>query len=254
MPFINVNDEKLFYAETCSPNARLTMALVHGAGENHLVWPAQLRRVDDVTVHALDLPGHDRSGVKGRSSVGDYVEVVRGFLDALDVERAVIMGHSMGGAIAQQFALTHPARTAGLILVATGAKLRVAPPILNGILTDTEATLDLVTQFAWGPDAPEPMVELGRAQLAETLPEVMAGDYAACDAFDVRERLGQIAAPTLVIGGTADQMTPIKYAEYLADKIPGARLARIEGAGHMVMLEQPELVARHVEQFLATVL
>jgi len=72
--------------------------------------------------------------------------------------------------------------------------------------------------------------------------------------FDVRERLGQIAAPTLVIGGTVDQMTPIKYAEYLADKIPGARLARIEGAGHMVMLEQPELVARHVEQFLATVL
>jgi pimeloyl-ACP methyl ester carboxylesterase len=80
----------------------------------------------------------------------------------------------------------------------------------------------------------------------------MANDYAACNAFDVMDRLGEISAPTLVIGGTADQMTPPKHATFLADKIPGARLAMIEGAGHMVMLEQPELVARHVEQFLAT--
>ena len=253
MPFIRVNDEELFYAETRAPDARLTMALVHGAGENHLAWPAQLRRVDGVTVHALDLPGHGKSGGKGRSSVDGYAEVVRGFLDALNVERAVLTGHSMGGAIAQQFALSYPVRTAGLILVATGAKLRVAPQILNGILTNTEATLDLVTRFAWGPNASEPMVQLGRAQMAETRPEVTAGDYAACDAFDVRERLGQITAPTLVIGGTADQMTPFKYAEFLAEKIPGARLAKIEGAGHMVMLEQPEQVARHVEQFLATI-
>jgi pimeloyl-ACP methyl ester carboxylesterase len=254
LPFINVNDEELFYAETRSPNARLTMVLVHGAGENHLAWPAELRRVDGVTVYALDLPGHGKSGGKGRSSVGDYVEVVRGFLDTLNVERAVITGHSMGGAIAQQFALTWPTRTAGLILVATGAKLRVLPQILEGILTDTEAAFDLVTRFAWGPNAPEPMVQLGRAQMADTRPEVTAGDYAACDAFDVRERLGQIAAPTLVIGGTADQMTPWKYAGFLAEKISGARLARIEGAGHMVMLEQPELVAQHMEQFLARVL
>ena len=253
MPYVNVNDEELFYAETSSPNSRLTMALVHGAGDNHLAWPAQLRRVDGVTVYALDLPGHGKSGGKGRSSVGDYVEVVRGCLDALGVERAVITGHSMGGAIAQQFALSFPARTAGLILVATGAKLRVTPQILNSILTDTEATLDLVTRFAWGPNAPEPMVQLGRAQMAETPPEVIAGDYAACDAFDVRERLGQITAPTLVVGGTADQMTPFKSAEFLAARIPGAKLAKIEGAGHMVMLEEPELVAQHVEQFLATI-
>src|SRR5512135_2732998 len=111
MTLIKVNDEELFYAETRSPDAQLTMVLVHGAGENHLAWPAELRHVDGVTVHALDLPGHGKSGGKGRSSIGDYVEVVRGFLDALNVERAVIMGHSMGGAIAQQFALTWPTRT-----------------------------------------------------------------------------------------------------------------------------------------------
>ena len=157
----------------------------------------------------------------------------------------------MGGAIAQHLALTHPARTAGLILIATGAKLRVAPPILAGILADTEATLDLVTRYSWGPNAPEPILKLSREQMAQVDPSVMAGDYAACDAFDARERLGHITAPTLVIGGTADQMTPPQYATFLAEKIPGAQLALIEGAGHMVMLEQPERVARHVERFLA---
>ncbi len=253
MPYIGVNSERLFYAESRSPDARLAMVLVHGAGENHLVWPASLRRMDDATVYALDLPGHGKSGGQGRASVADYVTVLQSFLDALDVQRAVIAGHSMGGAIAQQFALSYPSRTAGLILVATGARLRVFQAILDGILTDTDATLDLVTRYAWGPNAPEQMVQLGRVQMAQVNPQITANDYAACNAFDVMDRVGQIAAPTLVLGGTADQMTPPKYAAFLAEKIRGARLAIIEGAGHMVMLEQPELVARHVEQFLAAI-
>ena len=253
MPHIEVNGEQLYYAASPASHARLTMMLVHGAGENHLVWPASLRRIDGVQVCALDLPGHGKSGGQGRASVSDYAAVVSGFLDALGVQRAVIGGHSMGGAIAQQFALSYPQRAAGLVLVATGGRLRVAPAILNGMLTDWPGTLDLVNRYAWGPDAPEEMVRLGRAQLAEGDPQVAANDYTACNAFDVMERLGQITAPTLVIGGTADQMTPEKYAAYLAQKIPGARLAMIKGAGHMVMLEQPEQVARHVSEFLATI-
>jgi pimeloyl-ACP methyl ester carboxylesterase len=253
MPHIEVNGEQLYYAASPAAPARLTMVLVHGAGENHLVWPGSLRRMDHVQVCALDLPGHGKSGGQGRAAVSDYAAVVLSFLDALGVNRAVIGGHSMGGAIAQQFALSYPQRAAGLVLVATGARLRVAPAILSGMLTDWPGTLDLVNRFAWGPDAPEELVRLGRAQLAEGDPQVAANDYTACNSFDVMERLGQIAAPTLVIGGTADQMTPGKYAQYLAEKIPGARLAMIERAGHMVMLEQPELAARHVREFLATI-
>ena len=252
MPYTKVSDEELFYTEARSPNARLVMVLVHGAGENHLIWPASLRRIDGVTIYALDLPGHGKSGGQGCASIADYTAVLLGFLETLGVKCAVIAGHSMGGAIAQQFALSHPTRVMGLILVATGARLRVAPVILDGILTNPDATLDLVTRYAWGPNAPEQMVQLGRAQMAEVNPHVVANDYAACNAFDVMDRLGQIAAPTLALGGTADQMTPPKYVAFLAEKIRGSRLVMIEGAGHMVMLEQPDLVAGYVDQFLAT--
>jgi pimeloyl-ACP methyl ester carboxylesterase len=253
MPYIDVNGEQLYYAEARSPNARLTMVLVHGAGENHLIWPASLRRMDGVTVYALDLPGHGKSGGQGRASIVDYTAVLLGFIEALSIKCAVIAGHSMGGAIAQQFALSHPTRVKGLILVATGARLRVAPVILDGILTNTDATLDVVTRYAWGPYAPEQMIQLGRTQMAEADPHVVANDYAACNAFDVMDRVGQIAAPTLALGGTLDQMTPPKYVTFLAEKIPGARLAMIEDAGHMVMLEQPDLVAQHIGQFLTAI-
>jgi len=156
----------------------------------------------------------------------------------------------MGGAIAQQLALDHPARVAGLILVATGARLRVAPAIMEGVLVDYDTALDTITAYAWGPQAPEELVRLGRAQLAQVSAQVAHGDYTACNAFDVMGRLGQITAPTLIVSGTADRLTPAKYAAKLAEDIPNAQLGLIENAGHMVMLEQPEQVGQAVIKFL----
>jgi pimeloyl-ACP methyl ester carboxylesterase len=78
----------------------------------------------------------------------------------------------------------------------------------------------------------------------------MLGDYRACDAFDVRERLRTIAAPTLIVAGEADQMTPLKHAIFMAGQIPQARLRTIPEAGHMVMLEAAEMVTQAVADFL----
>jgi pimeloyl-ACP methyl ester carboxylesterase len=81
---------------------------------------------------------------------------------------------------------------------------------------------------------------------------VLHGDYAACDAFDVMERLEEIRCPTLAICGTADRLTPLKYSVYLRDHTPGAELVLVDTAGHMVMLEKPEVVARAVFEFIAS--
>ncbi len=248
MPYIQVGDESLFYA--ARPGGRPNVVLIHGAGGSHLVWPAELRHWSGATVYALDLPAHGKSGGRGRTSVVDYAGVVAGWLAALALERAVVVGHSMGGAIAQQLALDYPACVAGVILVATGARLRVLPAILEGLLADYESTLDLINQYAWGPDTPAELVRRGREHLAQANAQVTHGDYVACNTFDVMNRLQDITAPALVIGGTADQLTPVKYATKLAESIPGAQLCLIEGAGHMVMLEKPAQVVQAVADFL----
>ena len=251
MPYAQVNDRKLYYTQSRAkgPDAP-TLMLIHGAGGNHLHWPGGLRRIEGANVYALDLPGHGRSDGPGCDSIADYVGVVIEFLDAIEVGRAVLVGHSMGGAISQTTALTHPERVAGLVLVGTGARLRVHPGILVGILEDFDGTVDLITRWLWAEGAPEELMRLGREALAATPAQVTHGDFVACDAFDVTDRLGEIAAPTLVVAGAADKLTPLKYGQYLAEHIPNARLVTVEGGGHMMALEQPGVVAEAVNEFI----
>lgn len=252
MPHIRVGNENLFYAVNRSEPSRLDVVLIHGAGGSHLVWPAELRRLAGATVYALDLPAHGKSDGRPRDSIGEYAAVLIGWLDALHIERAVLVGHSMGGAIAQQIALDYPQRAGALVLIATGARLRVAPNFLEGLRTDYARTLDAINSYAWGPQTSEAAIRQGRQHLAQADPQTTHDDFAACNMFDIVDRLGQINAPTLVIGGAADQLTPARYAIKLAEGIAGAQLRLIENAGHMVMLEWPEQVARAVSDFLDT--
>jgi len=226
------------------------LILVHGAGGNHLHWPAELRRLHEATVYALDLPGHGRSGGQGCDTIGDYAQAIVEFLNTVGIEQPIIVGHSMGGAIALTLALYFPTRVAGLVLMATGARLRVAPAILDGMRSNFEGSVELITRFAWSPETKPALTELGRQALLETGPDVLLGDFSACDRFNVMERLGEIEHPTLVIVGTADQLTPPKYARFLTEHIPDARLVLVEDASHMVMLERPLEVIGAVREFL----
>ncbi len=177
--------------------------------------------------------------------------VLTAFLDALNLSQAVIVGHSMGSAVAMKMALTHPDRVQGLVLLGSGAKLRVAPSILQGIQNNFKGVVNLIGDFAYGPDAPEKLKNQGQQLLSQTSPEVMRGDFLACDAFDVMENLDEINVPALVITGTDDQLTPPKYAQFLVQHIAGAELVLVEKAGHMVMLERPQEVGDSVARFVA---
>jgi len=250
MPHAKIAGGTLFYTLSRRPADGPTLVLVHGAGGSRLHWPGELRRLPEAVVYTLDLPGHGRSKGNGCDTITDYAKAVAGFLDAVKVERAIIVGHSMGGAIAQTLALEFADRVTGLVLAATGARLRVASAILEGIQTNFEGAVDLVTRFAWSSKAPSSLTELGRRALLETGPDVLLGDFTACNSFDAMERLSEIGSPALVIAGSADQLTPPKYARFLAEHIPHAHLALVEDAGHMVMLERPAEVAKEVRAFL----
>lgn len=254
MPSILVDDQPLFYRpyDRDAAPARPPLLLVHGAGGTLSHWPPQMRRLPRTAVYALDLPGHGKSGCVGRSSIDAYADVVVQFIDALELPPVVIAGHSMGGAIAQSVALRFPDRLAGLGLVATAARLRVAPTILDGIQNSFHATTAQIAQFVYGPNiAPNLRAEYA-AHLQQTNPNLLFDDFAACDAFDRRGQLGRITAPTLIICGTADQMTPAKFSHSLHDELPNSELHLLDDAGHMVMLERADEVAALFQDFLAT--
>ncbi len=252
MPFIKLGNQDLFFAQHIPRNAKQVLILVHGAGGSHLDWPAEVRRLPETAVFALDLPGHGRSSKPGRTSVSGYAQIVHEFIETLYLENVVVAGHSMGGAIAQTIGLRQLPQVAGLILVGTGARLRVTDAILGSILRDFDAAVQTITQLAWAPDAPPELVAKGKEMLAHNDPNVLFGDYNACNQFDVMNQLGKINVPVLVISGTADQLTPMKYGRYLADNIPHAQLVTIDGGGHMMALEQPQAVAQAITKFLNT--
>lgn len=226
---------------------------MHGAAGSHLVWGMQVRALGETArAVALDLPGHGRSQLPGRDTIEEYRDVVLGLLDALGYARAVIVGHSMGGAIAQTLALSHPDRVAGLGLVGTGARLRVLPAILDGVLNDFDNIARRVVENSYAPMLDVATRERAIAEFRACPASVTHGDFTACDQFDIMSRLAAIRAPTLVICGRADRMTPVKYSEFLSSNIANARLVLVENAGHSVMIEKPEEVNQALLDFMRT--
>ena len=255
MPYTTVAGERLFYALfEGDPGRKRNLILVHGAGGDHTHWPAALRRLAGVNVYALDLPGHGRSAGRGCTNIDDYADSVHLFAQTVGLKQAALAGHSMGGAIAQTLALRRPPWLASIVLVGTGAQLRVDPLLLEALQKDFEAAVDTLCQWAYGPTQNESMRHQCRRLLLRTDVAVMRGDYAACNAFDVRDRVGEITLPTLIITGSADQMTPPGCGEYLRDRIAGAQLVEIKDGGHMVAVEKPAEVAQAVARFLGALL
>lgn len=221
------------------------VVLVHGAGASSDDWPAPLRALPGRRVLAVDLPGHGAAPGPAGASIAERAAAVEALLDEAGIAAAVIAGHSMGGAVALTLALERPARVAGLVLVATGARLRVAPEALalsaspEGLALAARAMADR----SYGPGASDAVREARAREIAATPPGLLHADLAACDAFDVMARLGELRVPALVVCGTDDRLTPPKYAAFLAERIAGARRVLVPGAGHLVMLERPAEVA-----------
>lgn len=228
------------------------LVLIHGAGGDAALWDAQASRFQQETlVCRVVLPGHGGSEGRGECDIRSYAhhaaDAIRGVLGS---GRFVLMGHSMGGAVALDMAVSGMEGLSGLVLVATGARLEVAPLVLRLIREDFEAFLQTIDRAALGEEAPGEARDKVVESLRRCPPEVVHGDFVACDRFDLRDRLHEVRVPTLVICGEEDRLTPIRLSESLARGIAGARVLAVPGAGHMVMLERPEAVNREVAEFL----
>ena len=233
-----------------SAAARPPVVLIHGAGGTRLHWPPNLRRIKGWAIYALDLPGHGASAGPGRSTIPDYRRAVQAWMDALGLPPIVAVGHSMGGAVALSLALDSPDRVAGLGLMATGARLRVHPMFLEATALDGAGANALTA--AWYSSSASPRLRALAARSLQSMDfAVLHGDFLACDGFDVMDHLAEVRQPALVVVGEEDQMTPVKYARYLVDHLPEARLGIVPGAGHIAMLEQPGAVEKLLGDWLS---
>jgi pimeloyl-ACP methyl ester carboxylesterase len=224
---------------------------IHGAGGGQYTWSCQKGYFEkEFNPIIIELPGHGESEGQGETEIGKYAQQVYGFIKALGLTKVFLVGHSMGGAIVQTMALRYPEMIKGIVLVGTGAKLRVLPLILEGIKENFEETAKKINQFAFSPKAPNDLIEKGVAEMLRCRPEVLHGDFSACDRFDVMNEIEKINPPTLILCGDEDQLTPVKYSQFLQNKIKGSRLEVISGAGHMVMMESPSLFNEKIKEFL----
>ncbi|MCH7480900.1 MAG: alpha/beta fold hydrolase, partial [Chloroflexi bacterium] len=205
---------------------------------------------------------YDRAGLgwsdspSSPSTPETMIRDLENLLDAMEIGGPyVLVGHSMGGAIALTLALDHGEHVLGLGLLGTGARLRVLPDILEklAVARTVEAGVEIIMARNFSPVTGAEIRTKIRAQIMATRPTVLHGDYVACDGFDVMARLKEIKVPVCVICGEDDALTPPKYSQYLAANISQAKLSMIPNAGHFALLEQAEFVAAEVETFLERV-
>ena len=249
MPHVEVDGKKIFYTAGGLLTNRILLA-IHGSGGDHTHWPDELFNLTGIGVCAVDLPGHGLSGGDGYDSVKDYADFIELFVSQLDLTRVTLMGHSLGGAIVQTLALRSSPWLSRIILVGTGARLKVAPEILNGLFTNFETTIDLICDWEYSPSAPKALVDKGRTGLLNTPPEVTHGDYSACDQFDIMEKVKDIRLPAQIVSATEDRLTPVKYGTYLHRHIADSKFIVIEDAGHMMAVEKAAEFTTAVSAFL----
>lgn len=228
---------------------------VHGAGLDHTVWAFQSRWLAfrGFNVLAVDLPGHGRSAGPALPAIGALADWVIALMNAAAIEQAVLIGHSMGSLIALETAARAPERTRRLVLIGSAAAMPVHPDLLAAARENRHEAIDMVNLWGYGQRAglggsTAPglwMTGAGERILERARPGVLYADLAGCNAYSAGlEAARNVRAPTLLISGERDQMTPLKSAQKLAAAIPGARLQSLAGAGHMLMAERPdELIA-----------
>lgn len=256
MPIISVNGRQISYwtGRRGILEGRETVLFIHGAGGGQYSWSYQKGFFEkEFNPIIIELPGHGESEGEGEQEIARYAEHVEAFLKALGLHKAFLAGHSMGGAIVQTLALSHPEMIKGIVLVGTGARLKVLPMILNGIKDDFEGTVRKMNQFTYSRKVSPALIEEGIVEMLRCRPEVLYGDFLACDRFDVMDEIEKIVLPSLVVCGEDDQLAPVKYSQFLHDRIKGSKMEILPEAGHKVMMETPQPFNEKVKGFIEEV-
>ena len=237
--------------------AKRTVVFVHGAGLDHSWFALQSRYFGyhGFNVLAVDLPAHGKSAGPALASVPAMADWVLRLLDALEIPKANIVGHSMGTLIAMDCAARHPQRVERIALIATASPMKVGEAYLEAAQRNEYSAFDMSTIWGHAPQVPlaanpnPGMWMYGdmQARLERLAPGVLYADLKACNEYQFP---GGVKCPALFILGRRDVMTPPRAAKALQEQMPGARTVVIGHSGHSLMAEAPDATLDALIDFL----
>ncbi len=255
---LNTSDNVQLFYETFGSGDDLPVLLLHGLGADHQMWQPQIAAYPSqgLFVIAPDMRGHGASSTPGHFSLADCARDARELLDELGVEKACVVGVSMGGLIAQQFACDCVDRVDRLVIVdsfsgATGVverfNARLASFLLAVLPVSLQTKLLLSTYERMGKPQVAAYFEtcLARADVLQ-----LQRMRRVVNQFNIFERLHKIGVPTLVLVGDGFGKTAIQMATKTAEAIPGAQFGVLEGGGDPSNLLAPEAFDREVLGFI----
>ncbi|UCG89795.1 MAG: alpha/beta hydrolase [Candidatus Heimdallarchaeota archaeon] len=230
------------------------LIFIHGAGGDKTQWEKQKIFFQPYGwgIIVLSLPSHGQSSPSESLNLDEYVNTIHEMIINQNLENITLIGHSMGGAIALQFALQYPGSIINkLILIGSGAKLKVAPAFFEAIETDFDRFLELLGRVAFHKNTSAQIKLTNEEVLRRNGGAIFLQDFIICDLFDIRSELHKITKRTLIIVGQDDQMTPIKYSTFLRENIKHSQLTIIPEAGHYVFQEKPLAVNNEIYKFIS---
>ncbi len=214
---------------------------LHGSGADGVVWSYQVSRLSRFyRVIVPDLPGHGKSGGRPLASTADYALWLDRVAAALEVSALFIMGHSLGGAIAQEYARLHPSKVLGLLLASTGAAFRISRAY-NEIPGESDAGTKVKIAAEY---------QQAYEMLLQSSDDTLFADLPAAAGFDSREWISTLRIPALVLCGSEDIITPREMSEELARGLPESEMKVIPGGGHVLMLDAIDAFNEAVKEFI----
>ncbi|MFF8730971.1 alpha/beta fold hydrolase [Streptomyces sp. NPDC015171] len=256
MPQLDVDGATLAYDDEGPRGAAdAPVVFVHGWTADRHRWDHQLAHFSAARrVIRLDLRGHGQSTGAGVRTIAELARDVLALLDHLGVERCVLVGHSMGGMVAQTIALDHPARVERMVLVGTIGRMTYSRGrgMLMAASTLVPFRLFVAANIrrAFAPGYPREEIRAHVRASAATPREVVMTLYGAMRAFDVLDRAGEISVPTLIVHGYHDVQLPLRQMLRMAKACPDA-VVRVLNAGHELPLERPAELTGALDAFLA---
>lgn len=253
MPFVSRPDGCRLYYELHGPSSGSPLLLLEGMGGDIPGWRRNIPTLADRRrVIAYDFRGNGRSDKPDRPmTVQTLVDDTVALLDELGARRAHVYGQSLGGMVAQELALAHPDRVRSLVLACTHAGERGAAKLGPEANVPKERPHEALYSRRFVRDHPQHVAEDLAVGRRNPQPR-HAGrrQWEAVRDWDAWDRIAAIRCPTLVLHGTDDRVISVENARMLAERIPGAELRLLEGAGHVYHSERPEEADRAVLEFL----